>query len=287
MYPAAAMDAADTASVAPPLHGLGPLLGEVVLSEPLEHAHQLAVDHSGRDGIEFTGDGGHRRLLDEVEAPTDLARQDHRMRLGHPTESGRRRVAVRSRRDRTTRPFTGSAHVAHHQPLVALDDRQPGVDRGLVVPLEQALRPLHPAADRRHQRGVHQQVQGDPARRASRRERVTGTHRLGVRAFPRLDGHLEMAGGVGGLGQQPEIVDRQPGAARRLGRAGRRPAASHRRRPPRVPAPPAPFRSRRPSLTDLQADPRPGRGNPEGYPGNSLPHAFQLRVESRCDGRRM
>ena len=32
VHAAAAMDAADTASVAPPLHGLGPLLGEVVLS---------------------------------------------------------------------------------------------------------------------------------------------------------------------------------------------------------------------------------------------------------------
>ena len=85
--PAAAMDAADTASVAPPLHGLGPLLGEVVLSEPLEHAHQLAVDHPGRDGVEFTGDGGHRRLLNKVEAPTYLARQDHRMCLGHPTDA--------------------------------------------------------------------------------------------------------------------------------------------------------------------------------------------------------
>ena len=211
MHAAAAMDAADAASVAPPLHGLGPLLGEVVLTEPLEHAHQLAVDHSGGDGIELTGDGGHRRLLDEVEAPTDLARQDHRVRLGHPTESGRRRVAARPHRDRTTGPFTGSAHVAHHQPLVALDEGHPGVGRGLVVPLEQALGSSYPASDRRHQRGVHQQVQGDASRRAGRRERVAGPHRLRVRAFPRLDGDLDMAGGVGDLGQKPEIVEREPG----------------------------------------------------------------------------
>ena len=285
--PAAAMNAADTASVAPPLHGLGPLLGEVVLGEPLEHADQLAVDHPGRDGVEFTGDGGHTRLLDEIQAPTDLARQDHRMCLGHPTEGGRRGVAVRSRRDRPTRPFAGSAHVAHHQPLVAVDDRQPGVHRSLVVPLEQTLRPLHPAADRRHQRGVHQQVQGNPARRASRGERVTGTHRLRVRAFPRLDGHLEMAGRVGGLGQQPEIVDRQEGLL--VGSdeqvVGPRPVTGGGRLASLLR--PARFRSRRPPLTGPQQDPRPVRGNPEGYPRNSLPHAFQVRVESRCDRRRM
>ena len=133
------------------------------------------------------------------------------MRLGHPTDRGRGRVAARPHRDRTTGPLTGSSHVAHHQPLVALDDRHPGVCGGLVVPLEQALRSPYPASDRRHQRGVHQQVQSDASRRAGRRERVAGPHRVCVGAFPRLDGHLDMAGGVGDLGQQPEIVERKPG----------------------------------------------------------------------------
>ena len=60
---------------------------------------------------------------------------------------------------------------------------------------------LDPASDRGHQRGIHQQVQGDPSRRVSRRERVPGAHRLRVRAFPRLDRDVEMTCGVGDLGQ--------------------------------------------------------------------------------------
>ena len=59
VHAATAMDAADTASVAPPLHRLGPLLSQVVLTEPLKHAHQLAVQHPGRGGIELTRDGRH------------------------------------------------------------------------------------------------------------------------------------------------------------------------------------------------------------------------------------
>src|SRR5688500_8439425 len=54
-------------------------------------------------------------------------------------------------------------------------------------------------------------MQGDPARRSGRRERVAGPHGVGVCAFPRLNGYLDMAGGVRDLGQQPEIVDRQLG----------------------------------------------------------------------------
>ena len=68
-------------------------------------------------GIELTGDGGDRRLLYQVEAASDLARQDDGVRLGQPTQSGRRRVAGRPHRDRTTRRFAGSPNVAHHQPL--------------------------------------------------------------------------------------------------------------------------------------------------------------------------
>ena len=108
MHAASAMGAADSASAAPPLHRLGPLLGQVVLTESLKHAHQLAVEHPGRGGIEFTGDGGHPRLVDQVEAMADIARQDHGVRLGHPTDGSGRRVADRSRRDRTSGPSMGA-----------------------------------------------------------------------------------------------------------------------------------------------------------------------------------
>src|SRR5215210_7926472 len=43
VHAASAMGAADSAYAAPPLHRLGPLLGEIVLTKSLEHAHQLAI----------------------------------------------------------------------------------------------------------------------------------------------------------------------------------------------------------------------------------------------------
>ena len=177
-----------------------------MLTQPLEHAHQLAVQHSGRDGIELTGDGGHRCLVDQAEALADIAGQDHRVRLGHPADGGRRRVADLSHRDRTAGPVTGGMYIADHQPVVALDDRKPGVRRSLLEPLEQSLRTPCPAADRGHQRGIHQQVEGDPSRRIGRRERIAGPHRLRMRAFPGLDRDIEMARGVRHLGEPGQVV---------------------------------------------------------------------------------
>ena len=107
MHTASAMGAADSACAAPALHRLGPLLGEIVLSESLEHAHQLAIEHSGRGGIGFTRHGRDPRLVDQVEAMAYVARQDHGVRLGNPTDRGGRRVADRPRRDRTGRPIHG------------------------------------------------------------------------------------------------------------------------------------------------------------------------------------
>ena len=108
VHAASPMGAADSAPAAPPLHRLGPFLGEVQLPESLEHAHELAVEHPGRGGIELTGDGRHPRLVDQVETMTDLARQDHRMRLGHPTDGSGRRVADRPHLDGTSGPSEGA-----------------------------------------------------------------------------------------------------------------------------------------------------------------------------------
>ena len=163
VHAAAAMDAADTASAAPPLHRLGPLLSQVVLTEPLKHAHQLAVQHPGRGGIELTGDGRHRR--------------PHRSESRPSTTSPAKITACAS----ATRPIAAAAglpidpttiarlaqvraavQVAPHQAVVALDHREPGMRWRIVVPLEQSLRSFDPAADRGHQRGIHQTGAGRP-----------------------------------------------------------------------------------------------------------------------------
>jgi hypothetical protein len=51
---AAPMETADRVRPAPPLHRLGPLLGDVVLPEPLQCAHEFAVDDAGRERVELT-----------------------------------------------------------------------------------------------------------------------------------------------------------------------------------------------------------------------------------------
>ena len=76
----------------------------------------------------------------------------------------------------------------------------------LVVTFEQAFRPGEPAAHRCHQRGVQEQVHRDANRRTCRRDRVAGLYAQRVRALPRLDRHVEMAGRVSDLAEQLQIA---------------------------------------------------------------------------------
>ena len=96
--------------------------------------------------------------------------------------------------------------VAGQHPLVRADDREPRVRGRLLLTLEQAFRPGEPAAHRRHQRGVQEQVHRDANRCTCRRDRVAGLYAQRVRALPRLDGHVEMAGRVGDLAEQRQIA---------------------------------------------------------------------------------
>ena len=72
--------------------------------------------------------------------------------------------------------------------------------------LEQAFRPGEPAAHRCHQRGIQEQVHRDANRCPGRRDRVAGLDGQRVRALPRLDGHVEMAGRVRDLPEQRQIA---------------------------------------------------------------------------------
>ena len=77
--------------------------------------------------------------------------------------------------------------------------------RRLVLTLEQVFRPGEPAAHGCHQGGVQEQVHRDANRCTCRRDNVASLYRQRVRALPRLDGHLEMAGRVSDLAEQRQI----------------------------------------------------------------------------------
>lgn len=59
-----AMDAAHWLPLPPALHGLRPLLGEVVLRDRLEGADNLAVHDPGRQRIDLAGHGRHRGFVE-------------------------------------------------------------------------------------------------------------------------------------------------------------------------------------------------------------------------------
>jgi hypothetical protein len=65
MHAAAATEAPDGIRLAPPLHRLGPLLGDVVLRESLQGADELAVHQPGRKRIEIPGDRRHSNLVEQ------------------------------------------------------------------------------------------------------------------------------------------------------------------------------------------------------------------------------
>ncbi len=191
---------------APPLHRVGPLLGDVVLSEPLQGADELAVHEPGRERIEVPRDRRHPSFVEQRQA---LPRRRRPGCAAAPPPPVRRRTRQGRRSEPTSMarsgPLPSPLEVAGQHPLVGADDRQPCVRRRLLPSLEQAVRPREPAAHRRHQRGVQQQVHRDANRCARRRDGVAGLHAERIRALPRLDGHVEMAGRVGDLGEQGQI----------------------------------------------------------------------------------
>ena len=199
--PAATVEAPDGVRLAPPLHRLGPLLGHVVLGEALQRAHELAVDDPGRERIEVPGDGRHPGFVEQRQTLLDVAVQDEQPGLCHPSDGARRRVARRTDLDGTPGPLPSVGQVTGQHPLVGADDRKPRVRRRLALTFEQPLRSCQPAAHRRHEGGVEEQVHRDANGCTRRRDLVTGLHARGVGALPRLDGHIEMAGRVGDLAE--------------------------------------------------------------------------------------
>src|SRR5215216_530540 len=77
--------------------------------------------------------------------------------------------------------------------------------RRRVLTLEEPLGSRQPATYRRHERGIEKQVHRDANRRTCRGDLITGLHVRRVSAFPRLNGHVELAGRVGHLAENRQI----------------------------------------------------------------------------------
>ena len=167
--------------------------------EALQGAHELAVDDPRRERIEVPGDRRHPGFVEQRQTLVDVAVQDEQPGFSHPSDGAGRRVARRAHLDGPPGPLPSVGQVTGQHPLVGTDDRQPRVRRSLALTFEQPLRPCQPAAHRRHEGGVEEQVHGDTNGGAGRRHLVTGLQARGMGALPRLDGHIELAGRVGDL----------------------------------------------------------------------------------------
>ncbi len=202
MDPAATVEAPDGVRRAPPLHRRRPFLGHVVLSEPLQSAHELAVHDARGERIEITGDEGDPHVVEQRETSLDLSAQDEQPGLRDPSQRARRRITPRARLDCAPGPRSSAVQVARQHPLVRADRRKPRVRRRLVATLEQPLRSSQPPADRRHQGGVEEQVHRDADGGPCRPDLVSGLQRLPMSAFPGLDADSEVARGIGDLAEQ-------------------------------------------------------------------------------------
>ena len=216
MHPAAPVEAADGARLAPPLHRLGPLLGHVVLGEALQGAHELAVDDPGRQRVEVPGDGRDPGLVEQHQTLLDIAVQDEQPGFRHPSERPCRRVGRRIHLHGLPDPPPSAGQVAGQHPLVGADDRKPPVRRRLTPTFEQPLRSGQPAAHRCHEGGVEEQVHRDANGCSCGPDRITGLQARGVGPLPRLDGHIEMAGRVSDLAEHWQLGGRQEAVRVRL-----------------------------------------------------------------------
>ena len=104
VHSATPVEAPDGIRLAPPFHRLGPLLGDVVLRETLQCAHELAVHDAGRERIEVTGDRRHPGLVEERQTLLDIAVEDAQPCLGHLSDGACGRVTLRAHFDRRGAP---------------------------------------------------------------------------------------------------------------------------------------------------------------------------------------
>ena len=90
--------------IGPAFHRFGPLLGQVVVRQPLERAHELAVHDPRRQRVEVARGGRRPRLVEQRQPSVDLSVEDQQARLGYPADGGSGRVALGADFDGSTRP---------------------------------------------------------------------------------------------------------------------------------------------------------------------------------------
>ena len=100
MHAAAPVETADGIGLAPPFHGLGPLLRLVVLRQPLEGAHEFAVDDPRGERVELASNHGHPRFIQQVQTLLDLTLEDETAGLRYPADGGSSGITARTDVDR-------------------------------------------------------------------------------------------------------------------------------------------------------------------------------------------
>ena len=194
-------------SSAPPLHRLGPLLGDVVLREPLQRAHELAVDTP----VEIAS-----------RSPEAVATRPRRAARALPT------VAVQDqKRASATRPI---AHAAGRSSTTSMarraHGRAPSRSPAIIRSYARTTKP-------RVRRRLTRPSRSRPLARASRAPAPSGRYRTGGASRPALL-PLRLPGLVAGLtharGRAPT-----PRSSRRGGRLHRRPQPNRQIRGTREP----------------------------------------------------
>ena len=79
------------------------------------------------------------------------------------------------------------------------------MNRRVVLPLEESLRPRRPSANRGQEGCVKQQMERDAHRRPRRHETVARPQPLCVHPLPRIDRRVDMTRGIRTVGEQGEI----------------------------------------------------------------------------------
>ena len=206
MDAAAPMQTPDRVRLAPPLHRVGPLLGDVVLREPLQRADELAIDHARSRADRAPPRPSRRRLRRAAPDPPRHRRPVSRSRAAatRPTAQPQPRTASppRSRARPTPSALRGrpTAAARTRGPPRATRARASPRDPRAAVPRGRASRAPAPSARCRT---------ADASRRAPLRRPPRQRRRLRrprVRALPRVDRDVEMPRRVRDLAEQPQIA---------------------------------------------------------------------------------
>jgi hypothetical protein len=202
---APAVEPTEGGAVPPPVHGFRPLAGHVVEGQALRGADQLAQHHPAGEGVDRARHEQGTDLVELLEALGDPALQDRDAGAGRAADDlGGGGGQAPAERDGQVGLPASRGHVAAHEALVGADGGDDGVDRALVVALEQALGPAQPAPDGGHQAGVDHQEHGDHGGRPGGAGQVVGLAQDAVLGLPRGDRRLEVAVAVGRPGPQLE-----------------------------------------------------------------------------------